>query len=241
MMFFTLTKFRFVILLIVGVCFLNSCKKKEESSTVFNNSTIILSETYGGKGMRLVITGGPFSPNINENTVTFNGMPATITSATSTTLKLEVPWSTTGPVRVSVNGISAPNQPLYTFVEMSCDDLDKLTYSNFQITNTTEDYIYYELDITNTGTNDIDLYSTIIQNYVSDDNTFNVGEDDPAGGSILYAPNTDYQYILSSNETIHVSHYAVKTGNYLIVILKGYEGHYVDCDGQEKYIITQVQ
>lgn len=58
--------------------------------------------TFGLAGVSVTLDGTGFSPTASENQVTFNGVPALVTSATSTQLIVEVPeGATTGPIAVS--------------------------------------------------------------------------------------------------------------------------------------------
>jgi len=59
----------------------------------------------GGPGTPVTITGANFSATIANNTVTFNGLGATVTSATATQLVATVPsGASTGLIAVTVNG-----------------------------------------------------------------------------------------------------------------------------------------
>ena len=120
---------------------------------------------------------------------------------------------------------------------MTCSDFEKLEYSNFTVTNKTASVIYYEMDLKNTGTNALNLVHTTIQNYVSDNNTYEVS-DDPAGGFRMFIVN-GADYILEPGASIHIKHHANNnTGTYLIVELKAYVGNYENCDGSEQYIVV---
>jgi hypothetical protein len=56
-------------------------------------------------GATVTINGSNFNPALANNAVTFNGTPATLTSATTTQLKANVPsWATTGKIQVNVLG-----------------------------------------------------------------------------------------------------------------------------------------
>ena len=69
-------------------------------------SVIEFTPHSGPVGATVTVHGTGFSATANQNTLTFNGMPATITSATATTLLVTVPsGATTGPIAVtSPNG-----------------------------------------------------------------------------------------------------------------------------------------
>ena len=78
--------------------------------TVEQNAPVItaISPDTGQRGTEVKITGENFSPVANENTVKFNGVTAAVKAATTTELIVDVPaTATTGPVTVTVNGMTA--------------------------------------------------------------------------------------------------------------------------------------
>jgi hypothetical protein len=63
----------------------------------------------------VTIRGQGFSPTASANAVQFNGTPATVTSATATTLVVTVPsGATTGPISVTVGGATASSDTNFT-------------------------------------------------------------------------------------------------------------------------------
>jgi YD repeat-containing protein len=75
---------------------------------------ISLSPASGPTGSPVTISGSNFGPTQENNTVTFNGVLATVTSWNSTSISATVPSSaTTGSVVVTVNG-QASNTPTFT-------------------------------------------------------------------------------------------------------------------------------
>lgn len=67
-----------------------------------------LSPSNGGIGIAVTIHGMNFGTAQNGSTVTFNGIPATVSSWSSTAIVATVPaMTTTGPVVVRVNGIAS--------------------------------------------------------------------------------------------------------------------------------------
>jgi hypothetical protein len=67
-----------------------------------------LSTDGGLPGGRVTITGTGFSTTASQNQVTFNGTPATVVSATATSLVVIVPEGfTSGPLKVAVGGFTA--------------------------------------------------------------------------------------------------------------------------------------
>lgn len=78
---------------------------------------ISINPESGPTGTTVMITGIDFSPTPAENTVTFDGKPATVSSASDTLLETVVPDSaTTGPVEVTARGQTAVG-PTYTVAE----------------------------------------------------------------------------------------------------------------------------
>jgi YD repeat-containing protein len=71
----------------------------------------------GGPGTNVTILGQGFSGTPASNTVKFNGTPATVVSATSTTLVVTVPGTaSSGPITVTVNAQSASSSTNFTFI-----------------------------------------------------------------------------------------------------------------------------
>lgn len=243
-MFFVLSKLRFFILFVLVCCSLNSCTRKYEPIPVYNDSPITLSKSSSSAGMKLTITGGPFSSILSANVVTFNGVSAIVTKASSSYLEVAVPWSSPGPVKVVVNDMVAPNQPIFMYDYMSCDDFAQMTYSNFVLTALSSGAYQIEFDLTNTGVNDIDLYSTYIRSYLSDNAIFEKDEDKLVDDVSVYYSNPvkGYPpYYLSSNNTVHVIRtlYGRFDRNYIIVELCGFKYQGANCSGHEKYIVTE--
>lgn len=71
--------------------------------------------TSGTIGVLVTINGAGFSSTPGSNVVTFNGVPATVTTATVAKLTVLVPLgATSGPIRVSVNGQVATSASPFT-------------------------------------------------------------------------------------------------------------------------------
>ncbi|MDC1324729.1 YCF48-related protein [Flavobacteriaceae bacterium] len=71
-------------------------------------SVVSYSPSGGSIGAEITIFGANFSDIISENTVSFNGINATISAATTTSLTVVVPNGvTSGPISVTVNGVTA--------------------------------------------------------------------------------------------------------------------------------------
>ncbi|MBO9540477.1 IPT/TIG domain-containing protein [bacterium] len=80
------------------------------AQTIDGNFTVPVSvasfaPASGGPGQTVVLTGAGFSSTPADNLVTFNGVAATVVSATPTSLQVQVPvGATSGPVSVMVKG-----------------------------------------------------------------------------------------------------------------------------------------
>lgn len=73
------------------------------------------SPEVGEVGAEVTITGEKFSTVLDENLVWFNGVAATVTAATETTITVTVPTgATSGPIRVEVNGQSDVSEEDFT-------------------------------------------------------------------------------------------------------------------------------
>lgn len=71
--------------------------------------------TSGLPGATVTITGENFSKTAAQNIVSFNGAPATVISATESSLEVLVPeGATTGPISVTVNGAKATSSSSFT-------------------------------------------------------------------------------------------------------------------------------
>ena len=85
--------------------------------TITTNEVSIagINPTSGTHGITIKIAGKNFSPVLNQNTVTINGVAATVTAASLTNLDVTVPKGAgTGIVAATVNGVTA-NGPVFTY------------------------------------------------------------------------------------------------------------------------------
>lgn len=88
------------------------------------------SPTSGAVGVTVTITGTNFSTTVANNTVTFNGVAATVTAATATQLTVTVPTgATTGKIAVSVSTSSttATSTDDFTVTSSSTSDCSSST------------------------------------------------------------------------------------------------------------------
>jgi hypothetical protein len=100
------------LVVIVFVTCLFSCNDDDEAPvpevTAINPSSAM-------PNTLISITGKAFSTVFSENKVTFNGKDALVSNASSTQLNVVVPLGAeTGPVKVTVNGRAAANEPVFT-------------------------------------------------------------------------------------------------------------------------------
>ena len=103
---------------ILSLAVWSQCSKDhEENSTPLGITT--LSPTQGPAGTLVTITGIGFSTTLTANTVTFNGVSATVTLATDKQLVATVPPSaTTGAIKVSTGGREVAG-PVFTVTQPS--------------------------------------------------------------------------------------------------------------------------
>lgn len=86
--------------------------------TVLQTTLTGFSPDSGFPGATVTITGTNFSATLSENVVKFNGVAATVSSATATELDVTVPESaTTGKITVTVNGKTATSATDFTVLQ----------------------------------------------------------------------------------------------------------------------------
>ena len=109
------------VLVITGlVVFYCACKKTDSGGL---NSTVTIMPNSGPAGNLVRITGRGFDPDITHDSVSFNGLPATIINSSPTELQVLVPVGvTTGLVTVWVNGRMATG-PVYSVSSVSVSSL----------------------------------------------------------------------------------------------------------------------
>ncbi len=109
------------VLVITGlVVFYSACKKTDSGGL---SSTVTIMPTSGPAGNLVRITGSGFDVDITHDSVSFNGVSATIVNSSPTQLQVQVPIGvTTGPVTVWVNGRKATG-PVYTVSSVSVSSL----------------------------------------------------------------------------------------------------------------------
>lgn len=102
--------------LTTGALFLSSCKKNNPDVPPSTDLLVAsLTPDHGFSGISVQILGNGFSSVVSEDVVTFNGVAATVTAATTGKLTVVVPANAgTGNVKVSVNGKSDTG-PVFTY------------------------------------------------------------------------------------------------------------------------------
>lgn len=88
------------------ILYLSSCTSKKSDPTP-GLSISSFSPVSGAAGANITIKGASFSDNASNNTVTFNGVPGTVTGATTTQITVLVPTgAASGKITVTVNSKS---------------------------------------------------------------------------------------------------------------------------------------
>lgn len=125
--------------------FLYSCEENEENeyNYLLQQSDLRitgLSKTEGFFGDEVVISGSGFSSNISGNLVAFNGAKAEVLEATTSSIKVKVPFpSSTGKVTVTTNREEAPG-PIFTLV---LPPAETIAYTSFEEVPTFIGDIFY--------------------------------------------------------------------------------------------------
>lgn len=108
-----------IILTLFCGCIITSCSDDDSTPAPIVTGPVevtSINPSVGPKATVVTIAGANFSTSLTENTITFNGKPATIITATATQLTVTVPPAAdSGPVIVTTKGKSATNQPMFTF------------------------------------------------------------------------------------------------------------------------------
>ncbi|WP_190808865.1 IPT/TIG domain-containing protein [Flagellimonas sp. S3867] len=113
------------------------------------------SPTEGEVGTEVTITGENFSATASENMVHFNGVAATVSNATATSLTVTVPeGATTGAIRITVNGQQATSGQNFTVTLSPWRQLENIDVSQMEgsingVAHTIDDIIYFGLGFRN--------------------------------------------------------------------------------------------
>ncbi|MGZ3750300.1 MAG: IPT/TIG domain-containing protein, partial [Mucilaginibacter sp.] len=111
--------------LVILLSLFMGCKKSNNKPTPKLSAPSItsISPNSGAAGTAVTITGVNFDPSISGNTVQFNGVAATVTSATTTKLIVTAPATgSTGAVTVTTSAGNATG-PVYTYVVLAPHDV----------------------------------------------------------------------------------------------------------------------
>src|SRR5262245_3191495 len=88
-------------------------------STIAGLAILSFTPSQGPVGTRVTISGQGFSPTPSANAVQFNGVAATVTAATATSLVVTAPQgATTGPLSVTVAGNTATSASNFTVLQV---------------------------------------------------------------------------------------------------------------------------
>src|SRR5688500_16266066 len=106
-----------IILTLFCACIITSCSDDDTPPAATGPVEVAtINPSAGSKETLVTIAGTNFSTSLTENTITFNGKPATVVTATATQLTVAVPPAAdSGPVVVITKGKSATHQPMFTF------------------------------------------------------------------------------------------------------------------------------
>ena len=108
-----------VALIAVSIFFVSGCKNNDDDATP-SPSITSFTPSSGVVGTTVIITGTNFSATTSGNTVTFNGVSATVTVATTTQLTVTVPTgATTGKIAVTINSVTATSTSDFTVTTAS--------------------------------------------------------------------------------------------------------------------------
>ena len=101
---------RFLIIYSSSLVLMYGCKKSDNTPSTPSDITPVItsfSPIVTGVGYTVTITGKNFSETAQENTVTINGVPVTVSSSTSTELKVSFSDAAAGKISTAVNGKTA--------------------------------------------------------------------------------------------------------------------------------------
>jgi hypothetical protein len=138
-----ISKSKQYILLLISGLFLGLAACKNDETPVTPDTVLAvtsLTPASGLAGTKVVITGTKFDAIAANNKVLFNTIPATVTTATATSLEVTVPaGATTGAVSVTVAGKTATSASPFTISDRTTVEVKGNISTN---TNWTADKIY---------------------------------------------------------------------------------------------------
>lgn len=105
-----------VVVIITTAMFLfTACSDDNDDASTVSPTITSFTPASGVVGTTVIITGTNFSTTAASNTVTFNGVVATVSAATATQLTVTVPsGATTGKIVVTVDGVSVTSTSDFT-------------------------------------------------------------------------------------------------------------------------------
>ncbi|MGC4022281.1 MAG: IPT/TIG domain-containing protein [Cyclobacteriaceae bacterium] len=107
-------KTTFACLLLSAIFVIHSCQKESQDPPV---SILGFTPAIGLEGATITISGHNFSTDIASNIVKFNGTVASVTSCTSTAIKVTVPsGASSGPITVTKGSRTATSESSFTLV-----------------------------------------------------------------------------------------------------------------------------
>src|SRR4030095_13082894 len=103
---------------LAGMVLIQSCKKDAQTNGIPDDLRIdSFAPESAAKDSIVVISGNNFSPVVNENRVAFNGVPAILTAATTTTLTARVPIGAgVGKITLETGGKVASSEKDFTYL-----------------------------------------------------------------------------------------------------------------------------
>lgn len=154
-----------------------------EDFTILSPAIESIEPMIGSPGLTVKITGENFSLNEASNTVRVGNDLMEILSATATQIDFQIAeGSSTGRLVLQVGTQRTASPGDFEI----CDGVPELIISDIVITSTNAsmDQLSFTCRLTNVGNVDLDLSQMVMQNYVSDDATYDYS-DSPAGGWVL--------------------------------------------------------
>ena len=188
-------------------------------------------------GRSVVITGTNFSSLAANNIVKFNGVEASVTAATGSTLTVTVPAGVSaGTITVKVGTLAATSATNFEV----CVGSAELVISDVVVSGTLSTQYSVSFKVTNSGSTNADLSKIIMQNYASVDAA--VGNDVAASGfsfsnAGVLAPGQSYT---TPNYTCSISGGTRTSHPYLIItIFDAPDGSVPECNTANNIFIRQ--
>jgi IPT/TIG domain/CARDB len=209
--------------------------------TVLTTTITDFSPTIGAASTTVIINGSNFSTQLENNIVKFNGVAAQVTAATANKLTVKVPsGATTGKITVKVGSSTAISSGDFEI----CTGAIELIISNVEISNINGSGTSFNLSftVTNVGSATADLTKFAIQNYVSTNDVYNVG-DYAAGGFVMVnggvlATGESYNVVWTS--TIE-SPGTVTSNPYLIILMFDTTTSIAECNTDNNTVAKRIQ